>query len=227
MFAVVLNDVSKWYIEDNGNRIVVFEKLSLGIEKGKFVVVVGESGSGKTTLLNIIGAIDSVSEGEVVIDGENITNMSEEELSSFRNRKVGYVFQNHFLLRGFSVIENILVPAMIRRDFSEEKFTRRAKELLDFLGIADKIYRGIDELSGGEKQRVSIARALINDPEIIIADEPTGNLDHRNSEIVFSLFHNLVKSLGKTCIMATHNLHLAERADRIISLPEVVKLSGL
>ncbi|MFN4245467.1 MAG: ABC transporter ATP-binding protein [Brevinematia bacterium] len=216
---IVLKGVSKWYIEDNGNKVIVFENVNLSIEKGKFVSVIGESGSGKTTFLNIIGAIDNVSEGNVIIEGEDITKIDEEVLSEFRNKKVGYVFQNHFLLKGFNVLENVLMPAMLRKDFSERKFVLRAKELLDFLGIGDKLYRNIDDLSSGERQRVSIARALINDPAFVIADEPTGNLDPKNSELVFSLFYNLVKSLGKTCIMATHNMLLAEKTDQIIRLP--------
>ena len=216
---IILKDVSKWYTENNGNKIVVFEKINLSIEKGKFVSIIGESGSGKTTLLNLIGGIDSVSEGDIIIEGENIAKADEESLSEFRNLKVGYVFQNHFLLRGFNVLENVLIPAMLRKDFSKETFTKRAKELLSFLKLEDKINRNIDELSSGEKQRVSIARALINDPTFIIADEPTGNLDPKNSETVFSLFYDLVKNLGKTCIMATHNLDLAERTDLIIRLP--------
>lgn len=219
MSFIVIENVSKWYIEDNGNKVVVFDKINLSVDRGKFVALVGESGSGKTTLLNIIGAIDDVNEGNVIVDGENITKMNEKQLAKFRNRKVGYVFQNHFLLRGFSVIENILIPTMINGNNFKENIMKKAKELLEFLEIGDKINRGIDELSGGEKQRVSIARALINDPELIIADEPTGNLDPKNSEMVFNLFYEIVKKLGKTCIMATHNIYLAEKTDYIIKLP--------
>lgn len=221
MSFVILDRVSKWYVESNGSRVVVFEELSLSLDRGKFIAVVGESGSGKTTLLNIIGAIDSVSDGTVIIDGRDITSMSEEELSEFRNRKIGYVFQNHFLLRGFSVLENLMIPAMVRKNFSKTEFLKRSREILSFLGIEDKLHRAIDELSGGERQRVSIARALVNDPELIIADEPTGNLDPKNSEIVFNLFYTLVKNLGKTCIMATHNLFFAEKSDVVIRLPDV------
>lgn len=215
---IVLDNISKWYIEENGSRFVVFDKFSLTIEKGEFVAVVGESGSGKTTLLNIIGGIDNVSQGKVFVDGFDITSMNEEQLADFRNLKVGYVFQNHFLLRGFTVIENVIIPAMMRKDFRQDYFIDRAKELLSYLGIGDKTHRLIDEISGGERQRVAIARALINDPDFIIADEPTGNLDPKNSEIVFSLFFDLVKRLNKTCIMATHNISLAKRVDRIVNL---------
>ncbi|MCX8029656.1 MAG: ABC transporter ATP-binding protein [Brevinematales bacterium] len=218
MSFVVLDNISKWYLESNGSKVVVFRNFSLSVEKGKFVSVVGESGSGKTTLLNIIGAIDSVSEGSVYVNGVNITNMDEDGLSEFRNTKVGYVFQNHFLLKGFTVLENVIIPVMLKSSYNRIKVLNRAKELLDFLGIGDKIHRNIDEISGGERQRVSIARALINDPDIIIADEPTGNLDPKNSEIVFSLFYNLVKSMGKTCIMATHNMFLSQQTDYVINL---------
>lgn len=225
MSFIILENVSKWYIEENGNRVVVFKNLNLEIEKGLFVSIIGESGSGKTTLLNIIGAIDSVSEGKVIIDNQVISELDEKKLAEFRNRKVGYVFQHHFLLKGFNVIENLMIPALINEDFDYTRFVKKAKEILEFLGLGDKFHRGIDELSGGEKQRVSIARALINDPDIIIADEPTGNLDPKNSEIVFSLFYDIVKNFGKTCIMATHNLHLAKKTDKIINLQEINNFS--
>lgn len=221
MSFIVLENVSKWYVEENGSKVLVFKNLNLEIEKGLFVSIIGESGSGKTTLLNIIGAIDNINEGRIIIDNQVITDLDEEKLAEFRNKKVGYVFQNHFLLKGFSVIENLMIPALINRNFDYIKFMKKAKEILEFLGLGDKLHRGIDELSGGERQRVSIARALINDPDLIIADEPTGNLDPKNSEIVFSLFYDIVKNFGKTCIMATHNLHLAEKTDKIINLQEI------
>lgn len=221
MSFITLENVSKWYIEENGNRVIVFKDLNLSIDKGLFVSIIGESGSGKTTLLNIIGAIDNINEGRVIIDNQVITELDEDKLAEFRNKKIGFVFQNHFLLKGFSVMENLMIPALINKRFNQREFLEKAKELLELLGIEDKLHRGIDELSGGERQRVSIARALINDPDIIIADEPTGNLDPKNSEIVFSLFYNIVKNLGKTCIMATHNLHLAEKTDVIINLQEL------
>ncbi|MGC8964020.1 MAG: ABC transporter ATP-binding protein [Brevinematia bacterium] len=215
---ILLDKISKWYIEEDGSRFVVFNDFSLAIDKGEFVSVVGESGSGKTTLLNIIGGIDDVNQGRVLVNDIDITSLDEEHLADFRNLKVGYVFQNHFLLRGFTVIENVIIPAMMRRDFRKDYYLGKAKELLSYLGLGDKLDRLIDEISGGEKQRVSIARALINDPEFLIADEPTGNLDPKNSEIVFSLFFSLVKELGKTCVMATHDISLAEKCDRIIRL---------
>ncbi|MCS7299321.1 MAG: ABC transporter ATP-binding protein [Spirochaetia bacterium] len=218
MSFIVVDNIVKSYLESNGNRVVVFDGFSVSMDRGKFVSIIGESGSGKTTLLNIIGAIDGVDSGSVIVDGIDITKLDEDELAEFRNKKVGYVFQNHFLLKGFSVIENVVIPSMVMGKLDKENIFRKAKELLDFLGIVDKVNRGIDEISGGERQRVSIARALINDPEFVIADEPTGNLDPKNSEIVFSLFYKLVKELGKTCIMATHNLSLAERTDSIIRL---------
>lgn len=227
MSFITLENVSKWYIEENGNRVIVFKDLNLSIDKGLFVSIIGESGSGKTTLLNIIGAIDNINEGRVIIDNQVITELDEDKLAEFRNKKIGFVFQNHFLLKGFSVMENLMIPALINKRFNQREFLEKAKELLELLGIEDKLHRGIDELSGGERQRVSIARALINDPDIIIADEPTGNLDPKNSEIVFSLFYNIVKNLGKTCIMATHNLHLAEKTDMVINLQELTYITKI
>lgn len=227
MSFITLENVSKWYIEENGNRVIVFKDLNLSIDKGLFVSIIGESGSGKTTLLNIIGAIDNINEGRVIIDNQVITELDEDKLAEFRNKKIGFVFQNHFLLKGFSVMENLMIPALINKRFNQREFLEKAKELLELLGIEDKLHRGIDELSGGERQRVSIARALINDPDIIIADEPTGNLDPKNSEIVFSLFYNIVKNLGKTCIMATHNLHLSEKTDMVINLQELTYITKI
>jgi lipoprotein-releasing system ATP-binding protein len=228
MDIIIIDSITKSYRETSGERFVVFKNFSLAIKKGEFVAITGESGSGKTTLMNIIGCIDDIDDGKIIIDGTDVTSLNEDELAKFRNQKIGYIFQNHYLLRGFNVLENVLIPSIIKGYFFEKEYIKKAEELLKTLGIGEKLHREITQISGGEKQRVAIARALINSPEIIVADEPTGNLDPKNSEIIFNLFYNLVKELGKTCIVATHNLNLAKKADRIIDLsPQEVRIREL
>jgi lipoprotein-releasing system ATP-binding protein len=228
MDIIIIDSITKSYRETSGERFVVFKNFSLAIKKGEFVAITGESGSGKTTLMNIIGCIDDIDDGKIIIDGTDVTSLDEDELAKFRNQKIGYIFQNHYLLRGFNVLENVLIPSIIKGYFFEKEYIKKAEELLKTLGIGEKLHREITQISGGERQRVAIARALINSPEIIVADEPTGNLDPKNSEIIFNLFYNLVKELGKTCIVATHNLNLAKKADRIIDLsPQEVRIREL
>jgi lipoprotein-releasing system ATP-binding protein len=228
MDIIIIDNITKSYRETSGERFVVFKNFSLVIKKGEFVAITGESGSGKTTLMNIIGCIDDIDDGKIIIDGTDVTSLNEDELAKFRNQKIGYIFQNHYLLRGFNVLENVLIPSIIKGYFFEKEYIKKAEELLKTLGIGEKLHREITQISGGERQRVAIARALINSPEIIVADEPTGNLDPKNSEIIFNLFYNLVKELGKTCIVATHNLNLAKKADRIIDLsPQEVRIREL
>jgi lipoprotein-releasing system ATP-binding protein len=228
MDIIIIDNITKSYRETSGERFVVFKNFSLAIKKGEFVAITGESGSGKTTLMNIIGCIDDIDDGKIIIDGTDVTSLDEDELAKFRNQKIGYIFQNHYLLRGFNVLENVLIPSIIKGYFFEKEYIKKAEELLKTLGIGEKLHREITQISGGERQRVAIARALINSPEIIVADEPTGNLDPKNSEIIFNLFYNLVKELGKTCIVATHNLNLAKKADRIIDLsPQEVRIREL
>jgi len=228
MDIIIIDNITKSYRETSGERFVVFKNFSLAIKKGEFVAITGESGSGKTTLMNIIGCIDDIDDGKIIIDGTDVTSLDEDELAKFRNQKIGYIFQNHYLLRGFNVLENVLIPSIIKGYFFEKEYMKKAEELLKTLGISEKLHREITQISGGERQRVAIARALINSPEIIVADEPTGNLDPKNSEIIFNLFYNLVKELGKTCIVATHNLNLAKKADRIIDLsPQEVRIREL
>ncbi len=219
MNIIELKNISKWYVENDGSKTVVFERLNLSIEEGEFVCVVGESGSGKTTLMNIIGTVDNVNEGEVIISGVDVTKLNEEELANLRNKKIGFVFQHHFLLRGFSVLENIIIPSIIAGE--KVSALERGKKLMEILKISGKENRSIEQISGGERQRVAIARALINNPDIIIADEPTGNLDPRNAQIVFDVFYEAVRMFNKTCIVATHNTELAKKADRIIDVEKI------
>ncbi|MFP4662079.1 MAG: ABC transporter ATP-binding protein [Halanaerobiales bacterium] len=194
----------------------VLHSLSFQIEKGDFVSIIGPSGSGKSTLLNILGALDSPSEGEVWINGEEIGGLSAKKLAEFRNRNMGFVFQFHHLLPEFTALENILIPDWIKG--GKRKNMERARELLSLVGLADFDDKLITKLSGGQKQRVAMARALMNKPEIVFADEPTGNLDSETTEKIYDLLRDINQELNTTFILVTHDRHLAGRADRVIQI---------
>nr|WP_234696277.1 lipoprotein-releasing ABC transporter ATP-binding protein LolD [Candidatus Kryptobacter tengchongensis] len=198
-------------------KLHVLKGIDLEVKRGEIVAIVGASGAGKSTLLHILGTLDRPSEGKVYVDGVDVFQMSDVELAKFRNRKIGFVFQFHHLLPEFTAIENVAMPAMIAgKSFNEAK--DRAYELLKEVGLADRIEHKPSELSGGEQQRVAVARALMNSPEIILADEPSGNLDSQNAEALHDLIVELNKKHGQTFIIATHNEKLAERADRIVKI---------
>jgi len=198
-------------------KLHVLKGIDLEVRRGEIVAIVGASGAGKSTLLHILGTLDRPSEGKVYVDGVDVFQMSDVELAKFRNRKIGFVFQFHHLLPEFTAIENVAMPAMIAgKSFDEAK--DRAYELLKEVGLADRIEHKPSELSGGEQQRVAVARALMNSPEIILADEPSGNLDSQNAEALHDLIVELNKKHGQTFIIATHNEKLAERADRIVKI---------
>lgn len=195
----------------------VLKGIDLHIGKGEVVSIVGPSGAGKTTLLQIIGTLDKPDSGRIVINGTDVSSMSSKKLSEFRNRHIGFVFQFHQLLPEFSAIENIMVPAFIAgKSRSEAK--KKAQELLNFMGLADRAGHKPSELSGGEKQRVAVARALINDPAVILADEPSGSLDSKNKEELHQLFFSLRDKLGQTFVIVTHDENLAKITDRTISM---------
>lgn len=190
--------------------------IDLSIGQGEFVSITGHSGSGKTTLLHILGCLDQPTKGIVSIDGITINGMSESDLVKIRRQKIGFVFQQFYLIPGLSVLENVTLPLLFGRI---KKETDEIISVLNLVGLQDKITRSPSQLSGGEMQRVAIARALINNPEVILADEPTGNLDTENSENIFELLKSL-NSRGITIIMVTHNTDLAGRADRTIQLKD-------
>ena len=192
-------------------NLQVLKGIDLNIKKGEFVSIVGASGAGKTTLLQLLGSLDTIQKGLLIINGHEIKNLSEKEISKFRNKEIGFVFQFHNLLNEFTALENICLPAYLNgTDKKDAK--QKGLELLKILGIENKSKHKPDELSGGEQQRVAIARALIAETKLILADEPTGNLDYKTSKEIFSLFLKL-KKLKKTIIFATHNRELANRAD--------------
>ena len=198
-------------------ELQVLKGINLIIYKGEVVSVVGPSGAGKTTLLQIMGTLDKADSGSVVINGIELGNLKEKELSAFRNKQIGFVFQFHQLLPEFTALENVMIPALIG-GMSSEKALKKAKETLDFLGLAERASHKPAELSGGEKQRVAVARALINDPAVIFADEPSGSLDSKNKEELHQLFFDLRDKLGQTFVIVTHDEDLAQLTDRTIHM---------
>jgi len=206
-------------IEKSYGTLQVLKKVSLSIENSKVVTIVGPSGAGKSTLLHIIGTLDKPDGGEVIIDGVNLNSLSDDKLAEFRNRHIGFVYQFHHLLPEFTALENVAMPALIAGKSRKESFDR-AKELLDFLKLSDRIGHKPAQLSGGEQQRVSVARALMNNPELILADEPSGNLDTENARKLHDLFFVLRDTFKQTFIIVTHNEELAQLSDRKIVLQD-------
>jgi lipoprotein-releasing system ATP-binding protein len=198
-------------------ELQVLKGLDLTIYKGEVVSIVGPSGAGKTTLLQIMGTLDKADAGSVVINGVEVGSLKEKELAAFRNRQIGFVFQFHQLLPEFTALENVMMPALIG-GMSSDKAMRKAKETLAFLGLAERASHKPAELSGGEKQRVAVARALINDPAVIFADEPSGSLDSKNKEELHQLFFDLREKLGQTFVIVTHDEGLAQLTDRTIHM---------
>lgn len=197
----------------------VLKGISLSIGKGEVVSIVGPSGAGKTTLLQIIGTLDKPDNGRIVVDGTDISSMSKKQLADFRNRHIGFVFQFHQLLPEFTAKENIMIPAFIA-GMSQSDAKRRADELLDFMGLKDRANHKPNELSGGEKQRVAVARALVNNPAVILADEPSGSLDSKNKEELHQLFFDLRDKFGQTFVIVTHDETLASITDRTITMKD-------
>ena len=195
----------------------VLKGINLHIDRGEVVSIVGPSGAGKTTLLQIIGTLDRPDTGSITVDGIDVTSLSSKKLSDFRNRHLGFVFQFHQLLPEFTAIENIMIPTYIA-GVSKKQAKQRAKELLDFMGLADRASHKPNELSGGEKQRVAVARALVNNPAVILADEPSGSLDTKNKQELHQLFFDLRDRFGQTFVIATHDEALAQITDRTIHL---------
>ncbi|WP_291560829.1 ABC transporter ATP-binding protein [Bacteroides sp.] len=198
-------------------QLQVLKGIDLNIDKGEVVSIVGPSGAGKTTLLQIIGTLDRADSGRVIINGTDVSRMKEKELSAFRNREIGFVFQFHQLLPEFTALENVTIPAMIK-GVSAHDARRQALDMLKFLGLSDRASHKPAELSGGEKQRVAVARALMNNPSVVLADEPSGSLDTKNKEELHNLFFELRDKLGQTFVIVTHDEGLASQTDRTIHM---------
>ncbi|MFT5103750.1 MAG: lipoprotein-releasing system ATP-binding protein [Candidatus Latescibacterota bacterium] len=201
-------NIHKYY-----NSLHVLKGVDLHIAKSEIVSIVGASGAGKTTLLQILGTLDNASEGSLILNDTRVSELNAKQLAKFRNENLGFIFQFHQLLPEFSALENVCIPAFIKRTPKSET-EKRAKELLDFLGLTDRINHKPNELSGGEQQRVAVARSLINNPCIILADEPSGNLDSESAENLHNLFFQLRDEFGQTFVIVTHNGELAGMADR-------------
>lgn len=197
----------------------VLKGVSLEINKGEVVSIVGPSGAGKTTLLQIIGTLDTADSGEIIINGKKVDGMGKVEQAKFRNQELGFVFQFHQLLPEFSALENVMIPALIAKK-SKREAKKKAMELLDLLGLKDRANHKPNELSGGEKQRVAVARALINNPAVILADEPSGSLDSKNKAELHQLFFDLRDRFGQTFVIVTHDEELAKLTDRTIHLKD-------
>ncbi|MEG0995282.1 MAG: ABC transporter ATP-binding protein [Romboutsia sp.] len=217
---IQLNNIQKYY-SIGKDKLHVLKSLSLDIEHGDFVMIMGKSGSGKTTLLNILGFLDKFDEGEYIFNGTNVTNLTEVERSHFRNKNIGFIFQQFHLINNLNICQNIELPLLYDNKFGKKERLKKVKKNLGMVGLLDKINQFPNELSGGQQQRISIARALINDPQLIFADEPTGALDTNTSNEIMSILENLNKE-GKTIIMVTHDPDLIKYATKVIHLRDGV-----
>ncbi|HOY33357.1 MAG TPA: ABC transporter ATP-binding protein [Bacteroidales bacterium] len=207
-------DIHKSY-----GALKVLKGISIEIKKGEIVTISGASGAGKTTLLQIIGTLDKADSGSVEINGINTGTLNEKKLAAFRNRHIGFVFQFHHLLPEFTALENVCIPAYIAR-CSKKEAEKKAMEILDFLRLKDRIAHKPSELSGGEQQRVAVARALINNPDVVLADEPSGNLDSENAKELHKLFFDLRDTFSQTFVIVTHNLDFAGMTDRLLHMKD-------
>lgn len=210
--------LTKYFYEPT--RFKVLDNINLSIDHGEFVSIVGKSGCGKSTLLYLLSTMDTDYEGEILIHEELVTGQSDNDLARIRNEKIGFVFQFHYLLSEYNVLKNVMLPGLKLQQYSEAEIEHRAMEHLKTLGMEDQALKMPNQLSGGQKQRVAIARALINDPLIIMGDEPTGNLDKKNSDLVFDIFKELTQEHNQTLLVVTHDADFAGRTNRIITMED-------
>jgi lipoprotein-releasing system ATP-binding protein len=218
MTALSVNQINKYFYEPVNFHVL--KDISFEINKGEFVAIMGKSGSGKSTLLYLLSTMDNDYEGTITINGTQVTGLKQNQLAAFRNEHIGFVFQFHFLLQEFSVLENIMLPALKLKKKSKDEIEYEAMELIKLLDIKGQELKKASKISGGQQQRVALARALINEPAIIMGDEPTGNLDSQNANIVFDVFRQLSIERGQTIIAVTHDEEFAAKCDRIIELSD-------
>jgi len=218
--VIKVNNIRRSY-----GKLRVLDGINLEIKKGEIVSIVGASGAGKSTLLHIIGTLDKADSGDVLIDGVSVAGLNDNKLSEFRNKQIGFVFQFHHLLPEFTAIENVCIPALIARETRSKTMTR-AKTLLEYLNLGDRLDHKPSELSGGELQRVAVARALMNEPAVVLADEPSGNLDSASAVELHKLFFDLRDKMNHTFVIVTHNLELADMADRKLLIKDGVIRNG-
>ena len=214
---IKLEDVDKFYME-TGNKLHILKKLNLEVKRGEFVSILGKSGSGKSTLLNIMGLLDKIDGGKIWIDDKEVSSLNETERNNIKNHFLGFVFQFHYLMGEFTALENVMIPALLNNFKNKAEIEKEAKELLEIVGLAERMKHKPNQLSGGEKQRVAIARAMINKPKLILADEPTGNLDEDTGEMIFSLFRKINKERNQSIVVVTHARDLSQVTDRQIYL---------
>ncbi len=214
--------INKYFLDPV--KFHVLKNISIQLRNGEFVSIMGKSGCGKSTLLYILSTMDTDYDGELYIDGEKMSNLSRMDLARIRNEKIGFVFQFHYLLPEFTVLKNVMLPALKLGKASESTIKAKALEKLDMLGVVEQAHKKASQISGGQKQRVSIARALINDPKIIMGDEPTGNLDSKNSDNVFNILRRLSHEQDMSLLVVTHDVDFAKRTDRIIEMGDGVVL---
>lgn len=219
MTVIEARGLGKRYVGGDGGVITVLDGVDLAVARGEMVAIIGASGAGKSTLLHLLGALDRPSSGEIVIAGRTLSGLDDDAVSALRNRTVGFVFQFHHLLREFTALENVMMPLRIGGT-DEAQARQRAIGLLDRMGLAGRAHHRPAQLSGGEQQRTAVARALAADPSVLLADEPSGNLDHGNSERLHDLFAELTRELEIAMVVVTHNRSLAARADRVLQLEE-------
>lgn len=212
---IQIRNLTRKYVD--GVEIMALDGVDLDIEKGEFLAIVGPSGSGKSTLLNLIGILDTPTSGTILLKGIDITGMSDKERSRMRNQELGFIFQYHHLLPDFNALENVMMPLLIN-GIKPSKARENARQMLEEVGLGDRLYHRSNQLSGGQNQRVAIARALVNNPSIVIGDEPTGNLDSKSSENIYELLRKLNREHNQTFILVTHDERMAAKTDRIIRL---------
>jgi len=212
---IQITNLTRIYVD--GVEIRALDGVELDIEKGEFLAIVGPSGSGKSTLLNLIGILDTPTSGTILLKGIDVTKMSDKERSRIRNQELGFIFQYHHLLPDFNALENVMMPLLIN-GIRTSKARERAREMLEEVGLGDRLYHRSNQLSGGQNQRVAVARALVNNPSIVIGDEPTGNLDSKSSDNIYELLRKLNREHSQTFILVTHDERMAAKTDRIIRL---------